>query len=143
MLAPLSTPDFLDLQYRSDLQVLLGRWTRAITLEESRQGYARILEAAQQVKTRFWLLDIRRRPRVDNDNVKWLVEDYYPQLPLLLNGTVYLAYLMAPELSKELAQSGLVPPDEAYIDLPFQMGKFITEQDALLWLGRHRQQEQR
>jgi hypothetical protein len=43
--------------------------------------------------------------------------------------------------SKELAQTGLVPSDEAYVGLPFQMGKFIREQDALLWLDHHRQQE--
>ncbi|UOQ75978.1 hypothetical protein MUN84_15305 [Hymenobacter sp. 5516J-16] len=134
MITPLPSPDFLELHYRDDLLILLGRWTRPITLEESRRGYTRMLEAARQHHARFWLLDIRRRPRVDSANVEWLVGSYYPELPLALGGTVYLAYLLAPDLKRELAASGLVPADEAYEGQSFQMGKFTAEQEATAWL---------
>lgn len=141
MIVPLAAPDFLELQYRADLRVLLGRWTRPIALEESRQGYARMLEAARKYEARFWLLDIRRRPHVDNANVEWLLTSYYPQLPAALGGTVYLAYLLAPELRRELTDGGLVPSDEEYQGRPFQMGKFIVEQEATAWLRARQEAE--
>lgn len=141
MIRPLPAPEFLSLVHRDDLGILLGRWTRSINLTESRRGYASILEAAQSQQARFWLLDIRRRPRVDNDNVTWLLTDYYPRLPQLLGGTVYLAYLLAPELKRELEGGGLMPEDEQYRNQPFQMGKFTSEQEAVAWLQTRQQAE--
>jgi hypothetical protein len=40
--------DYLDLRYRPDLHLLVGRWQRSVSGAEFRQGYRAMLRAARQ-----------------------------------------------------------------------------------------------
>jgi hypothetical protein len=88
--------DFLELQYRPDLHLLVGRWQRPVSAAELRHGYQATLHAAQEVGCPFWQLDIRGRQAPDAPNTQWLLEEFVPQLAAQLGGRACLGYLLRP-----------------------------------------------
>ena len=56
-----STAAFLQIGYRPDSGLLIGRWLCSITDEQLRQGYGSMRRAAQEEQCRHWLVDARRR----------------------------------------------------------------------------------
>jgi hypothetical protein len=90
-----SQADFLDLQYRADLNLLVGRWQRTVSDAELRQGYYATLRAAQEVGCPFWQLDIRGRQAPQSHNTQWLMQEFVPQLATQLGGAC-LGYLLRP-----------------------------------------------
>jgi hypothetical protein len=91
-----SQADFLDLQYRADLNLLVGRWQRTVSDAELRQGYHATLRAAQEVGCPFWQLDIRGRQAPQAHNTQWLMEEFVPQLTTQLDSRACLGYLLRP-----------------------------------------------
>ena len=126
--------DFLDCGFRPDLGVLVGRWLRPASTEESKQGYEHFLLAARQHGCRLWQMDVRRRPRVDNATLSWLFGDFFPTAARALGGPIYLSTLLAPGLLQELAGHAALPPPDADPTQPCHLGRFITELEALTWL---------
>jgi hypothetical protein len=90
-----SQADFLELQYRPDLDLLVGRWQRSIDAE-LRQGYHATLRAAQEVGCPFWQLDIRGRQAPQAHNTQWLMQEFVPHLPAQLGRRACLGYLLRP-----------------------------------------------
>jgi hypothetical protein len=74
-----SQADFLELQYRPDLDLLVGRWQRPISDAELRQGYHATLRAAPQAH-----------------NTQWLMQEFVPHLPAQLGRRACLGYLLRP-----------------------------------------------
>lgn len=135
MLLPIAPAlDFFDCGFRPDLGVLVGRWLRPISTEESKQGYAHFLVVARQHGCRLWLMDVRRRPRMDNATLTWLFSDYFPAAARDLGGPIYLSTLLAPGLLQELVGHVALPSADAGPAQPCHLGRFITEHEALAWL---------
>jgi hypothetical protein len=128
--------DYIEIGYRPDLGVLVGRWLRPITTEESQEGYRQLLAAAEENRCRFWLMDVRRRPRADYSTVNWLVQEFFPAVAATLGGQLFMGTLLAPSLEKELAGNALLPSAHEPQNQPAQMGRFVTEQEALEWLNQ-------
>ncbi|RSK31217.1 hypothetical protein [Hymenobacter metallilatus] len=131
---PLPAPDYLHIQYRSDLDVLLVRWMRLVTLAELQQGYRHLLEVAAQHQCRFWLLDARRRFNTDREGAAWMVTSFLPTLQARLGGRTYLAYLLVPVIMRDAEADAAFPPASFFQDKPFVGERFVDEEKAVAWL---------
>jgi hypothetical protein len=128
-----STP-YLDISFRPEQAVLLGRWLRGVMPFELHHGYDQILQAAVAHRCRYWLVDIRRRASVDSADVFWMLEEFFPKLQPLLGRTTYLAFLMSPHnLAGVLADTN-IPPLTYFNERPYQLQRFTEEGAALNWL---------
>lgn len=124
--------DFLELRYRADLHLLVGRWHRPVSAAELRQGYRATLRLAQAVQCPFWQVDIRSRNAPDADARRWLTAGFLPWAAGRLAEPVCLAYLLTPSLLQEM---GSPTPGAAQV-------AFFAEEGALTaWLTQcqHRQ----
>ncbi|GAA4348051.1 hypothetical protein GCM10023185_03600 [Hymenobacter saemangeumensis] len=127
--------DYLEYQYRTDLEVLVGRWLRQPTEEELRIGYHRLLEAAETFEARLWLIDARRRNHANQQATPWMVETFFPLLGERLGPPVNLAFLFMPSHLKDLEQDVKVPPLTYFDGRPYRVQRFVEEQAAMHWLG--------
>lgn len=131
---PPPPPDFLTIAYRPDLDTLVVRWQRQLTLAEMQQGYLCMLEHAAQHQCRRWLLDGRRRFNTDREGAQWMVTTFLPQLQPRLGGRAYLAYLLAPLTLRDQDADAAFPPPAFFLDKPFLGERFVEEGAALQWL---------
>ena len=128
------TQDFLTISYRSDLDLLVGRWLRPIELAEMQQGYKQLLVAAVANNCRRWLLDVRRRQNTHQIGAQWMLSAFLPLLAPQLGGRTRLAYLMAPVYLRDIAADATFPPLAYFEGKPFVGERFIEENAAIAWL---------
>ncbi|GAB3299225.1 hypothetical protein GCM10027348_23290 [Hymenobacter tenuis] len=133
-------PEYLEVSYREDLDVLLIRWMRKVTEEEMRTGYLYLLEEAAQRQCRQWLLDARRRYNTDRDGARWMITTFLPMLSARLGGRTYLAYLLVPAIMRDAEADAAFPPVSFFADKPFIAERFIDEREAINWLQIGRRQ---
>ncbi|MBO3271227.1 hypothetical protein [Hymenobacter defluvii] len=133
----LLSPDYLDLTYRADLDLLVGRWMRNPALAEMQQGYNLMLNAATTCGCMRWLIDARRRDHTNQNGIPWMMEVFYPQLASRLQGRVHLAFLLAPVHLQALEADTSLLPLSYFDTLPYQIGRFLEEQAAITWLDSH------
>jgi hypothetical protein len=136
---PSTLPDYLSIVYRPDLDVLVGRWMRQVTLEEMQQGYELLLEEAAQHRCRQWLIDVRRRLNTDREGAHWMVTEFLPRLQPLLGGFTHLAYLLAPVILRDPDADAAFPTANSLAGKPFMGERFIDEREAIEWLQQQRQ----
>ena len=133
-MTPYATPDLLQLTYRPDLEVLIGRWGYQPEPAALAAEYERLAAAAQAHGARYWLQDIRRRSLNDPHITQWLLTEYFPDMAYRLGGRLRVAYLVSPALHAViLAQPGFVPV-ESYAGRPFAVAFFGDEGGAIDWL---------
>lgn len=128
-----SEADFLDLRYRPDLHLLVGRWQRPVSATEFRQGYRAMLRAAQATGCPFWQLDLRGRNAPDAAARQWLTAEFLPGLAGRLGRAVCLGYLLSPNLLQQFT----LPADSAG-----RVAFFAEEGPLTAWLTQcqHRSQ---
>lgn len=129
------TQEFLNISYRSDLDLLVGRWLRPIELAEMQQGYQQLLETAVANNCRRWLLDVRRRQNTHQIGAQWMVSTFLPLLAPQLDGRTRLAYLMAPVYLRDTAADAAFPPPTYFEGKSFIGERFIEENAAIAWLN--------
>ncbi|UOQ73280.1 hypothetical protein [Hymenobacter cellulosilyticus] len=127
-------PDFLTLTFRPDLNVLLVRWQRLISVAEMQQGYLVLLEYAAEHGCRHWLLDGRRRFNTDREGAQWMLSTFLPQLQPRLHQRTYLAYLLAPVNLRDQDADAAFPPATYFGGKPFLAERFVEEGEAVRWL---------
>ena len=131
---PDAVPELLQLSYRADLEVLIGRWGYQPDPAALPAEYERLSAAALAHGARRWLQDIRRRTLNDPQITQWLLTDYFPDLARRLGGQLRVAYLVSPALHETiLAQPGFAPV-ETYAGRPFAVDFFGDEGAAVAWL---------
>jgi hypothetical protein len=130
----LPTLDYLQYQYRADLQVLVARWLRQPTDAELHEGYFRLLTVAAGHGAKLWLVDTRRRDHSNQQSTPWMVEHFLPLLPEHLDGAVYLAFLFMPTHLYEIERDGSVPPLTYFDGRSYHVQRFTEEQSAMQWL---------
>lgn len=134
--------DFLQIDYRPDLELLVGRWLRAVNEGELYASYPTLLEEAVAHGSRYWLLDARRRLNVDVAITDWLLNDFVPRLHQHLHGRVYIAYLVAPiQMTEAVPANMVIPPTTYFEGRASLMRRFTDESEALAWLAECRRQE--
>ncbi|MCB2406360.1 hypothetical protein [Hymenobacter lucidus] len=129
-------PEFLTIDYRPDLGILVVRWQRLITVAEMQQGYLLLLEYAAHYRCRHWLLDGRRRFNTDREGAQWMVATFLPLLQPRLGARTYLAYLLAPVTLRDQDADAAFPPAAYFQDKPFLGERFVEEGAAIAWLQR-------
>ncbi|GAB2944420.1 hypothetical protein GCM10027048_06520 [Hymenobacter coalescens] len=130
---------FLQIDYRPDLDMLVGRWLRAVSEGELYASYPALLETARHYGCRYWLLDARRRLNVEVAITPWLLNDFVPRLGQHLNGRTYLAYLVAPlQLTRAVPAAQIIPPQVYFEGKAALMQRFTEEAAALAWLRQQR-----
>ncbi|WP_426061275.1 hypothetical protein [Hymenobacter sp. B1770] len=130
--------NYLQCQYRPDLDVLVGRWLRQPTEAELQEGYFYLLEMAQAYNARFWLVDARRRSHASQQSTPWMMETFLPLLPQHLGKPVFMSYLFMPNHLYEIEQDAAVPPLTYFDHRPYQVQRFTDEQAAMEWLRTSR-----
>ena len=134
LMLPTPAPELLQLTYRPDLEVLIGRWGYQPDPAALPAEYERLEAAALQHQARHWLQDIRRRSLNDPATTRWLLDVFFPDMARRLGGQLRVAYLASPALYAHiLADSGYVPAS-AYAGLPHAVAFFGNEGEALAWL---------
>jgi hypothetical protein len=127
--------DRLDITYRSDTRLLIGRWMRPVTSAEMRLGYEAMRAAAQELQCRHWLLDIRRRSHSDEETAHWVTDEFLPEVARLLHGTLYMSVLLSPTYLYEVSSRptlAVLPTDTSR---PYQIQYFTDERQANDWLS--------
>ncbi|HEX8349531.1 MAG TPA: hypothetical protein VF598_06205, partial [Hymenobacter sp.] len=127
---PTIAPDYLHATYRPDLSILVGRWMRSVETAELRSGYASLLTKAEEQACPFWLLDTRRRLTVEQADIHWMMEEFYPLVFSRLRQTVYFAFLLAPNQLTEVLANPSLPPLSYFDGRPYQVERFIDERLA-------------
>jgi hypothetical protein len=128
------SPPLLQLAYRPDLHVLVGRWGYQPEPHDLALVYQQVEELALKYECRFWLQDIRRRTLNDPDTTRWLLKEFFPSMARRLSGRLYVAYLVGPALHEAIvSQPGYVSA-ESYDGQPFAVSFFGDEGAAMQWL---------
>jgi len=132
--------DYLQYQYRPDLEVLVGRWLRQPSEEELQAGYYRLLEAAEACGARLWLMDARRRDHANQQATPWMMETFFPLLAERLGPPVSMAFLFMPAHLYDLEHDTQVPPLSYFDGRPYRVARFVDEHAAMQWLENCRLQ---
>jgi hypothetical protein len=137
-----STPvaSFLQIAYRPELQVLVGRWLRQTTPDEMHEGYQALLAEATAHQCGQWLIDARRRDNANQAGTQWMMETFFPQVQRQMHYKVFVAYLFAPTHLKELEADPTVPALTYFQGRPYQVERFTEELAAMQWLTHCQQQ---
>lgn len=134
--------NYLDIEFKSIPRVLAAHWRRGVMPFELQRGYMAMLNEAVSRRCRFWLIDLSGRASgVSATDLQWILDEFFPLLPLRLRRPVYIAYLMAPhQLAGSLADPN-VPSATYYDSRAYRIERFTTEDEALAWLQSSRLQD--
>lgn len=136
---PADSLPLLDLVYRADLGVLVGRWNYQPAPAALPAAYERLAASAVAAGCCHWLQDIRRRASNDPAITAWLLAEYFPGMARRLGGRLCVAYLVGPALHQSIvAAPGFLPLD-TYAGRPFAVGFFGDEGAAIRWLQAEQQ----
>ncbi|MBF9142672.1 hypothetical protein [Hymenobacter properus] len=138
MYQELASTAFLQVVYRPDSCLLIGRWLCSITEEQLHEGYETMRLAAREHKCRHWLMDARRRTDRRRNGPEWVVTRFLPQVQQEMGGKLYVAFLVLPNHLIEIEADPSVPEKPPGASAPFQYARFIDEGAANTWLEQKR-----
>ncbi len=129
----------LELAYRADLDILVGRWGYQPDPAALPAAYEQLTASAHAAGSRFWLQDIRRRSVNDPATTQWLLAEYFPALAAQLGPQLCVAYLTSPALHQAIREAPGFADVDSYAGRPFALAFFGEEGAAVAWL--HAQQQ--
>ncbi|KAA3440258.1 hypothetical protein [Rufibacter hautae] len=127
----------LHLTYRRDLDILFLRWYRSPDSTQLRQGYLQALDMAKEVKTAYYMFDLRSRGQVSAEDEAWLLQRFFPSMEEECSHKSYCANLVTPTHFNHIRDKVGFEYLDQYSDLT-KMGIFLSEQDAVAWLLKSR-----
>lgn len=130
--------DLLQITHRTDLSLLVCRWTYQPDAEVLPAAYEKLTEAALASGCLLWLQDIRRRTFNDPHITQWLLTEYFPQMTSRLGGRLVIAYLAGPSLMDTILASPGFLPASSYSDKSFGLSFFSDEGEAIQWLTQQK-----
>ena len=133
-MAPDPTAPLLQLTYRADLNLLVGRWSYQPDPARLPAAYQELTRQALASGCPRWLQDIRRRAANDPATTHWLLSEYLPDMARRL-GSLRVAYLISPSLLAQLIAEPDFKTEEYYTDKPYQVRLFNDEGAAVAWLS--------
>ncbi|UOQ66169.1 hypothetical protein [Hymenobacter volaticus] len=128
----------LSITHRSDLGILVGRWSYQPEPAQLPDAYSLLTQEALACGCRLWLQDIRSRTLNDPQTTQWLLCDYFPQMAQQLRGRLAVAYLASPMLMELIVNGPGYKQPEAYVTEPYVIAFFGNEGEALAWLELER-----
>jgi len=133
-MTPDTPPPLLQLTYRPDLSILIGRWGYQPEPYELPAVYQQVQAVALHEQSRFWLQDIRRRTLNDPQTTQWLLNNYFPDMASRLGARLYVAYLVGPTLHEIIVNRPDFVPAQSQDDKSFVTAFFGDEGAAIKWL---------
>lgn len=134
----MNSPSPIAFQYRPELQLLLARWQDASTIDSITHGYQQLLTEARQLRSRRWLVDIRRRPLPTPDQAHWISHTWLPEAAAVCAPQrLRLAYLLSPTYLHGLTTNPALQPSMQIVlapQQPYDLRTFIDEGEAMQWL---------
>ena len=131
MNSDLFSTSFLEVAYRPDLGLLMGRWRCSVTETDLQAGYEALHRAALHYDCGHWLIDSRRRVCRSLHSAEWVTAHYLPQVQRALGTPLRVGVLVLPDYLASLPQ--------AYCNCsatsPVQFARFVDEGAANTWLG--------
>ncbi|QKG56537.1 hypothetical protein GKZ68_07775 [Hymenobacter sp. BRD128] len=131
MNSDLFSSTFLEVTYRPDLGLLMGRWLRSVTETELRLGYNALHRAALHHGCGHWLIDSRRRVCRCPNSAEWVTTQYLPQVQQALGEPLRVGVLVLPDYLASLPQAY----SNCSATSPVQFARFVDEGAANVWLG--------
>ncbi|PJJ52766.1 hypothetical protein [Hymenobacter chitinivorans] len=135
------TSDLLDLTYRADLDILVGRWGYQPAVEQLPAVYEQLRKQGQESGCRFWLQDIRRRSFNDPVTTQWLLTKFFPAMGRQLGAQLCVAYLASPTLKEAIMAGPSFRTPEFYDQQPFVVAFFGDEGEAISWLHERQRRQ--
>lgn len=132
-MAPSPPAELLQLTYRPDLDLLVGRWTHEPNAALLPAAYRQLEQQALACGCRYWLQDIRRRVVNDPATTDWLLAEFFPDMARRLGG-LRVAYLTSPMLLTHVRTNPDFKSVDYYADKPYQVHFFGDEGEAVRWL---------
>ena len=133
----LAVADHLTLTYRPDMEVLIARWKRPVTLEELQVGYRCLADEAERCNTVRWLLDTRPLA-ISTEAGRWVNDVFYPTLAARFDRPVRMAYMIPPgsrhQLQTNTEMTELLVRFQQSMH-PYVFELFDQEGDAQRWLA--------
>jgi hypothetical protein len=126
--------DYLNITFRTDLNMVVARWLRPVSGPETREGYAQIRDTARHWGCPYWLLDGRRRQPADAETTSWGFNEFFPTLSGQLGQPVYLSQLLSPQYQQLTQELPVYQEQESNTARTYHMRRFNDEAAAVLWL---------
>lgn len=126
----LYSTDFLDVNFRPDLGLLLGRWLRAVSEAELLAGYDNLRRATLHCGATSWFIDSRRRASHSYYSPEWVTVTFLPQLQRELARPLNVSFLVLPDYLRGRVDVPGVCPSAS----PVQFACFLDEGAAHAWL---------
>ena len=133
----LTSTSYLQVAYRPDSCLLIGRWLCSITEEQLHEGYETMRHAAVEHDCNHWLMDARRRIDRSLNGPEWVTTTFLPQVQRSLGRRLCVAFLVLPNHLRELEEEAATV-ESADPAAPVQFARFIDEGAANAWLDAHR-----
>lgn len=122
---------FLEIAYRRDLGLLMGRWLCSVAEAELHAGYAALRQAALHYGCGQWLIDSRRRACRSLNGPEWVTTQFLPQVQQTLGQPLRVCFLVLPSYLATLP----VAAQAAAPGSPVQFARFVDEGEANAWLA--------
>ncbi|UOQ65615.1 hypothetical protein [Hymenobacter volaticus] len=130
--------EYLHLTYRPDLQTVILRWLRDVSLSELQLAHRAALELTLHHKAAFWFVDVRRRLVVNNTHTRWLADEFLPHAAALTpTGNLRIAYLTSPSRQRIIdadSDMQLIVTRAESKGQPYRLRTFLDEASAMAWL---------
>jgi hypothetical protein len=137
MYQELASTAFLQVTYRPDSCLLIGRWLCSINDDQLREGYETMRLAAVEHDCTHWLMDARRRVDRSRNGPEWVITAFLPRVQREFGRRLCVAFLVLPNHLNELVEAS-PPLPAAAPAAPFQYARFIDEGLANAWLDTQR-----
>ena len=135
---PPAFTEYLHLSYRPDLETLVVRWLRAVTLAELQTGFKAARTQAKDQQVARWLVDVRRRTELDAISSNWVANVLLPAVAVeAAPATLYVAYLLSPARAEVLNFDEDMRTTTAAAQAsnqPYRLQIFLDEGEAVEWL---------
>lgn len=135
MYQELASTAFLQVAYRPDSGLLIGRWLCSITEEQLHEGYETMRLAALQHECHYWLMDARRRTDRRLNGPEWVVTTFLPRLQQEMGGPLSVAFLVLPNHLREVEENASSAGQNDDAAALFRFARFIDEGAANKWLN--------
>lgn len=131
MCANIFSTAFLEVAYRPDLGLLMGRWLCSVAESDLQAGYDALRRAALHHGCGQWLIDSRRRTCRSLHSAEWVTNQYLPLVQQSLGAPLRVGVLVLPDYLAGLPQAySNCPPTS-----PVQFARFVDEGAANAWLA--------
>lgn len=122
---------FLDIAYRPDLGLLMGRWRGSVAEADLHAGYEALHRAALHHGCGHRFIDSRRRVCRSLRSAEWVTTYYLPQVQQTLGAPLRVGVLVLPDYLASLPQAYTNCPPAG----PVQFARFVDEGAANAWLA--------